>query len=105
LNNITPKDLKARLDKGEAILIIDVREDWEVQRASLPNTINIPMQDIPDSTDRIPQDKPVVIMCHSGGRSSQVVRWLEPQGYSNLINLAGGISAWSREVDSSVPQY
>ncbi len=100
--DILPKDLKARLDAGEDIEIIDVREDWEVKQGKLSQAKHIPMNDIPDALDSIPMDKPVVIMCHVGGRSSQVVDWMEAQGYENLYSLAGGIDRWAREIDPSV---
>ncbi len=105
MRDISVKDLKARLDGGEDIEIIDVREDWEVSQGMIAGAIHIPMDDIPDSMDKIAKDKPVVIMCHTGRRSEQVVLWLESEDYDNLYNLVGGIAAWSREVDPSIPGY
>src|SRR5262245_15353571 len=84
---ISTKDLKARLDAGEAIDIIDVREAWELQQSHLDGAIHIPMNTIPQSLDRIPDDKPVVIMCHLGSRSATVVNWLQQHGYENLYSL------------------
>ncbi len=95
---ITPKEVKARLDAGEDIKIIDIREDWELAQMSLDIAEHIPMYDVPDSLDRIPMDKPVVIMCNSGNRSEQVVVWMQAEGYDNLYNLVGGIQGWMREV-------
>jgi rhodanese-related sulfurtransferase len=103
MQDITPKELKARLDAGEDIDIIDVREDWEVAKGMLAEAVHIPMNDIPDMLDQIPTDKPVVIMCHLGSRSSQVVAFLEAQGYENLMSLDGGIARWSKDVDPSIP--
>src|SRR5689334_9876477 len=105
MRDISAKDLKTRLDAGENIDIIDVREDWEVQIGTLPNAIHIPMDDIPDSVDKISKDKPVVIMCHTGRRSEQVVMWLESEDFENLYNLVGGIAAWKADVDPSIPGY
>lgn len=102
---ITPRDVKARLDAGERITLIDVREAWEVRRSQLKGAIHIPMNDIPDSLDRIPKEGMVVFVCHHGGRSMQVAQWLAFQGFQNLYNLAGGIERWSMEVDPSVPRY
>ena len=99
---ITPKELKSRLDAGEDIDIIDVREDWELLQSRIDGTIHIPMYDIPESLDQIAEDKPVVIMCHLGQRSAQVVSWMQAQGYQNVSSLAGGIDRWAREVDPSV---
>lgn len=103
--NITPQTVKARLEAGEALLIIDVRQAWELNRSRLAQAVHIPMDDIPDSLDRIPQDTPVVIMCHHGTRSAQVTQWLRAQGYQNVLNMEGGIDGWSHQVDSSIPLY
>lgn len=103
MKDITAKQLKSRLDAGEDITIIDVREDWEVAQGKLAQAIHIPMNDIPDSLDQVPRDKPVVIMCRSGNRSDQVIQWLEiEEDYDNLMNLVGGIIDWSRDVDPSI---
>lgn len=105
MKDITPKQLKSRLDAGEDIDIIDVREDWEVAQGMLANAIHIPMDDIPDNVDQISHDTPVVIMCHSGSRSEQVAMWMETEGFDNVLNLVGGIDQWSREIDPSIPRY
>ncbi|HVO41080.1 MAG TPA: rhodanese-like domain-containing protein [Aggregatilineales bacterium] len=102
---ISPKQLKARLDAEEPLIVIDVREDWEVRLSHLPFAINIPMGEIPGALPRIPKDKPVVIMCHHGNRSAQVVLWLARQGFDNVINMTGGIEQWTRDVDRSIPRY
>jgi rhodanese-related sulfurtransferase len=102
INGIDPKKLKARLDAGEDIVIIDVREDWELRQSKVARAIHIPMDDIPAALDRIPKDKLVVIMCHVGERSAQVVYWLQTKGYTNVYSLEGGISRWARDVDPSV---
>jgi rhodanese-related sulfurtransferase len=101
-DEITPKDLKARLDAGEDIDIIDVREDWEVAIGKVTPSIHIPMNSIPDRIHEISMDKPVVILCHSGNRSFQVSQWLTMQGYENVMNLDGGITRWSKDVDPSI---
>jgi adenylyltransferase/sulfurtransferase len=105
MRDIAPKELKARLDAGEDIDIIDVREGWEVNIGTLPNAINIPMDDIPESLDKVSRDKPVVIMCHTGRRSEEVTYWLETEGYENVYNLVGGIAQWIRDVDPSIQSY
>ena len=102
MKSITPKELKARLDAGDPVEIIDVREDWEVARGTLAEATHIPMNDVPDELERIPQDKDVVIICHSGSRSATVIDWLQAQGYQNLYNLDGGILRWKKEVDPSI---
>jgi sulfur-carrier protein adenylyltransferase/sulfurtransferase len=103
MKDITAKQLKSRLDAGEDIIVIDVREDWEVAQGKLDQAVHIPMDNIPDSIDQIPQDKPVVIMCHTGRRSEQVILWLEAEeDYENLHNLVGGINAWADEFNPSL---
>jgi rhodanese-related sulfurtransferase len=96
VNSITASDLKTRLDAGEAIRVIDVRERWEVARFSLKFAENIPMNSVPARLDEIPREGMVVIVCHHGHRSAAVVDWLEGQGYTNLYDMTGGTDAWQR---------
>ncbi|GAB4545195.1 MAG: rhodanese-like domain-containing protein [Anaerolineae bacterium] len=105
MKQLTPQQVKERLNAGEKLTIIDVRNAWEVQAAQVDGTLHIEMDEIPDALDRIPRDHPVVIMCHSGGRSAAVTNWLTFQGFENVYNLVGGIDRWSVEVDPSVPRY
>lgn len=86
-------------------LLLDVREPWEVATASLPGSLAIPMREIPARLTDIPSDRTIVCLCHHGMRSAQVAVFLERQGYADVCNLTGGIDAWSRDVDSSVPTY
>jgi rhodanese-related sulfurtransferase len=104
LKTISPKALKERLDAGEAITVIDVREGWELQRSALDFATHIPMNSIPDRIDEVPKDTPVVIMCKVGGRSEAVTEYLDSLGYDNVINLEGGILGWAREVDPALPK-
>jgi len=94
---------------GPEPLLLDVREPWEVQQAPLSvagaRTVCIPMQQIPARLDELEPSQPILGLCHHGVRSLQVVAFLERQGYEHLYNVAGGIDAWSREVDASVPIY
>ncbi len=86
-------------------VVLDVRELWEVQTASLAGTVTIPMRDIPARSEELDDDTPTVCLCHHGARSAQVAMFLESRGHKNLYNLQGGIDAWSRQVDPSVPLY
>ncbi|MBT9527262.1 MAG: sulfurtransferase [Rhizobacter sp.] len=90
-------------------VLLDVREPWEVQTASLslPGTqlVCIPMQEIPARLQELDPSQPILGLCHHGARSLQVVAFLERQGYEKVYNIAGGIDAWAREVDASVPLY
>jgi rhodanese-related sulfurtransferase len=105
VQNITPTELSARLDSGEDMLIVDIREHWELQINGLKGAVHIPLGDFPAALRAIPEDKPVVIICHTGRRSAYLVDWLDMQGYTNVLNLAGGLDRWAREVDPSLPRY
>jgi len=85
-------------------VVLDVREAWEVATSSLPGTTHIPMQQIPGRLDELDAGREIVAMCHHGGRSQQVAMFLTQRGLK-ASNLAGGIDAWSREVDPKVPRY
>jgi len=72
---------------------------------SIEGAVHIPMNTLPESLDRLTRDHPIVVMCHVGGRSAQVCAWLNSNGFENAVNLEGGISAWSEEIDPSIPTY
>lgn len=101
---LTPRALKQRLDAGEKPFLLDVREPHEYQIANLGGTL-IPMNEIPLRIEEIPRDQPVVVHCKAGMRSQRVAEFLAEAGYTQIENLAGGILAWSSEVDASVPTY
>ncbi len=90
-------------------VLLDVREPWEVQAASLSlpgvQVLCIPMQEVPVRLQELDASQPILGLCHHGVRSLQVVAFLERQGYPHVYNIAGGIDAWAREVDASVPLY
>jgi rhodanese-related sulfurtransferase len=85
--------------------VIDVREPWEIAIAPFAGATEIPMQQIPARIEELESDAPTVVLCHHGGRSMQVAVFLAHHGFTELYNLAGGIDAWSREVDASVARY
>ncbi len=98
-----------RLDEmrksGEAHTLLDVREDQEVDTCAIEGSLHIAMSELMERLEELPKDQPLVVMCHVGGRSSQVVQWMHANGFENALNLTGGISAWSAEIDSSIPTY
>ncbi len=98
-------ELKVRRDQGESPLVIDVREDWELQLASIPGVVHVPMNQLPARLGEFSRDAETIVMCHAGGRSLRVAHYLANQGFTNVANLTGGISAWSQEVDATVPRY
>jgi adenylyltransferase/sulfurtransferase len=101
---ILPRDLKARLDNGENILVVDVREPHEHSLCNIGGTL-IPMGEIPARVDEIDPGREVVVYCRTGRRSAQVVSWLLRSGYEKVWNLSGGIHRWADEVDPSIPKY
>ena len=103
---ITATELKQRLDNGDDIQIVDVREPHEVAIAKIPNTIHIPLGQIVNRMSEIDPNKETVVHCKMGGRSAKAIEALKRSGFAgNLTNLKGGITAWSNEVDPSVPKY
>jgi len=104
MQEISVSELKTRLDNGDDIQVIDIREDYEVEIATLGGE-HLPMGEVMDNLDKIRKDCDVIVHCRSGARSGNVVTYLTQNGYDNLYNLTGGILAWSAEIDSTVPQY
>ncbi len=103
---ITATELKQRLDRGDDIQIIDVREADEVAIAKMPGTTHIPLGQVVNRMTEIDSNRDTVVHCKMGGRSAKAIEALKRSGFSgNLINLKGGITAWSNEVDPSVPKY
>ena len=86
-------------------LLLDVREPWEVELASIPGALNIPMGDIPSRLQELDPDRATVVLCHHGARSLNVTMWLRNQGFEHVQSLAGGIDGWSRSIDPTTPRY
>jgi len=95
--------------RGEPLVLLDVREPWEVAVAAIDlpgaTTRLMPMRDVPSRLGELDPAQPVVCFCHHGARSAQVVAFLERAGFASPYNLAGGIDAWSRDVDPGVARY
>jgi len=105
IGKIDPVTLKARLDRGEGVLILDVREPFEIVLAPFPGATHIPMGDIPSRLTELDPDRETVVVCHHGVRSAQVAMYLAQMGFERVLNLAGGIDAWSEDADPSTPRY
>jgi sulfur-carrier protein adenylyltransferase/sulfurtransferase len=106
MNSITANELKQRLDNGDDIQIIDVREQNEFDFCRIPNTTLIPLGQVTVRASEINSTRTTVVHCKMGGRSAKAIENLQSAGFTGeLINLQGGITAWSNEVDSSVPKY
>lgn len=94
---IEPSELRRRLQNGENIYMIDVREDDEVAQGMIAGAKHIPMGDIPSRLDEIPRDNEVIFICRSGGRSQHVCDFLSHQGIQNVVNMTGGMLQWNNE--------
>jgi sulfur-carrier protein adenylyltransferase/sulfurtransferase len=101
---ITVADLKRRIDAGEDLFILDVREPFEYQIANIGGKL-IPQGEVPQRLSEIERDREIVVQCKSGSRSQRIAEFLKQAGYPKVVNLAGGIIAWSNEIDPTVPKY
>jgi rhodanese-related sulfurtransferase len=103
---LSPREFLDRRERGEDMTLLDVREDWEIEKAPVPtDVVHIPMGEISDRISELDPKKETVVICRSGGRSAQVAQYLERQGFGKVLNLSGGILAWSRVIDPRIPQY
>ncbi len=108
MKQLSVQNLRAHCSAGNAVLL-DVREPWEVAQASLRlpgvEVKNIPIGSVVQRLGELDPSQSIVCICHHGARSLQVVAFLERHGFESVYNLAGGIDAWSVQVDPSVPRY
>ena len=103
---ISAKELDERRQRCEAIRLIDCREPWENEFVRLEQSTLIPMNDTPSRVEELRgMEGQLVVYCHHGVRSMYVVQWLRSQGLTDVVSLAGGIDAWSLEVDPDLPRY
>ncbi len=105
MRNISVAELETMLKEGKAPAVLDVREEWETRLAPFAGATWIPMGQIPARLQELNKTRETVVICHHGIRSWRVAKFLESEGFENVINLAGGIDAWSKEIDSSIPLY
>ncbi|HET7320961.1 MAG TPA: rhodanese-like domain-containing protein, partial [Longimicrobiaceae bacterium] len=104
---LTVAELKARLDRGDAVTIVDVREphEWEIGNLGQYGARLIPLGELGERLDEIDPAEEIVLQCRSGGRSARALDLLREKGYDRLWNLKGGILAWAEEIDPSIPKY
>ena len=104
--NFSALQLKERLDQvNNKPFLLDVREPWEFEICSIEDSLIIPMGQISCNMDKLDPEQEMVIICHHGIRSRSVALLLERHGFSNVINLTGGIESWARDVDLDMPTY
>jgi len=99
------RELKEWLDAGQDVQLLDVRTPMEHRIASIPGAVLIPMQELPGRKGELDDGRPLVAFCHHGPRSQNATMWLRAQGFPRVLSLAGGIDAWSRQIDPAVPRY
>ena len=103
---ITPRDLNASIVAGEPLVLLDVREGWEVEKAPFPGVLHIPMGDIPSRIHQeVDPDEHIIVICHHGVRSLNVTHWMRQAGMEKAQSLSGGIDSWSQMIDPTVPRY
>jgi adenylyltransferase/sulfurtransferase len=102
---ITPKELKAAMDRGDHLIVVDVREPQEYQIARIAGSVLIPLGEIPQRHGEIDRTRTVVCQCRSGVRSAKAAAFLRSVGFERVLNLTGGILRWSDEVDPTQPKY
>jgi rhodanese-related sulfurtransferase len=108
IQSLTPLEYAGRwptASPAEDVVLLDVREPGEIAVAAIPFAKQIPMGEIPTRSHELDKNKIIIVMCHSGVRSMQVARFLRAHGFARVMNLAGGIDAWSQQIDSSIPRY
>jgi rhodanese-related sulfurtransferase len=103
---ITPEEVKSKLDARELFTLLDVRESWEFDAARIESARLMPMGDVPSRAHQeLDPEEHIVVVCHHGVRSMNVTVWLRQQGFERVQSMRGGIDAWSRQVDGNVPIY
>ena len=104
-SDITPEQLKKRIDAGENLFVLDVRNPNEFQICRIPGTVLLPLPELPARFAEVPKDREVIVHCKSGARSQKAIDFLKSQGYTKLVNLTGGILGWADKVDQGMPKY
>jgi len=102
--SITPSELKRRLDAGDSLVLLDVREPWEFETARIEGSKLIPLDEMPGRVSELDPAAETIVICHHGNRSAYMTQALQHSGFENVFNLQGGVDAYSRE-DPSVPRY
>ena len=105
LPEISPQELKQKLDGNESVLLLDVREPSEHDIVHLEGARLIPLNTLPQNIDSLPSDQEIVVYCHHGQRSLYAVAFLQQNGFNEAKNLIGGIDQWAAEIDPTLPRY
>ncbi|MEQ1591129.1 MAG: rhodanese-like domain-containing protein [Thiobacillaceae bacterium] len=105
IKNIRPAELAAHLQTGATPTLLDVREEWEWNTCHLPGTVLISLRELPGRVAELDKTVETVVICHHGVRSHHAALYLKSLGFTDVINLSGGMAAWADEVDPAMPRY
>ena len=105
MQSITAEQLAALQDDPGKVVLLDVRDPWEVEICRLAGSVNIPMNDIAQRVNELEPDARTIVICHFGMRSLQVGEYLESAGFKDIVNLDGGLDAWAERMDKDMPRY
>lgn len=105
MQQISPRDLAERLRSDAPPFLLDVREPWEFHICHIDGAELVPMREVPAALGRLDREQPLVVICHHGIRSQQVALFLDYHGFTQVLNLQGGIAAWARDVDPTMHTY
>jgi adenylyltransferase/sulfurtransferase len=105
VDEISPEELKARLDASDRPVLVDVREDWETRLCRLDHAVHIPIEELEFRTEELDPADEIVVYCHHGVRSAAVADYLRRLGFARVRNLAGGLDAWARSVEPGMRRY
>ncbi len=105
IQRLKPEAVRDILNSKQRMKLIDVREEWENRIAKINSSELMPLSNFIEASKRLNKDDNLIIYCHYGIRSAQVCFYLEKLGFNNLMNLEGGINAWSKQIDNSIPTY
>jgi rhodanese-related sulfurtransferase len=105
VDEITPQDLKARIDRNDRPVLVDVREDWETKLCRLENAVHIPIEELELRAEELNPADDIVVYCHHGVRSAAVADYLRRLGFTRVRNLSGGLDAWARSVEPTMRRY
>lgn len=103
--DISVTDLAQWRASGKNVVVLDVREPSEIATVALPDSVNIPMREIPHRINELDASSTIAVLCHHGGRSARVAQFLVGQGFADVHNVDGGIDAYALDVDPSLPRY
>ncbi len=102
---ITPREVKSMLERGDKFLFVDVREKWEFETSWIDGAVLVPMREIPSNLAKFEEADNIILFCHHGIRSLDAAAWLRSQDIAGAKSMAGGIDRWSAEIDPKIPRY